>query len=295
MKLKGKILLITCVVILILSSVVYANSTFVQQTINVVFNKVNISVNGEKVEADNILYNGTTYVPIRSVAEMLSKEVQWNNETKTVEIIDSNKITAKVSSVTDGDTFRVIINNKEDKVRLIGVDTPESVHPDESKNTEFGKTASNYTKSQLENKDVILELDIQERDKYGRLLAYVYLNDEMFNETLLIEGYARVSTYPPNVKYVDNFTKLEKQARESNKGLWALEENQQTQQNVENNTVEDNIKSSEIQYVGSNESNKYHKVNCRWAKKIKPENLIEFKTKEEAESKGYIPCKVCNP
>ncbi|MED0678713.1 thermonuclease family protein [Aneurinibacillus thermoaerophilus] len=136
-----------------------------------------------------------------------------------------NSITTKVIKVIDGDTFVVKINNKEEKVRLIGVDTPETVHP--SKPVQYyGPEASAYTKKRLEGKTVTLEFDVQQRDKYGRLLAYVWLGNEknkkaeMFNQTLVKEGYAQVATFPPNVKYTDSFVKLQKEAREAGKGLW---------------------------------------------------------------------------
>ena len=126
----------------------------------------------------------------------------------------------KVVRVVDGDTFIIDYNGTEERVRLIGVDTPESVHPDESKNTEDGIKMSNYTKDRLQGKIVKLELDVQERDKYGRILAYVYIDDKMYNKELLELGYAKVATYPPNVKYVDDFTKIQKEARENKVGLW---------------------------------------------------------------------------
>lgn len=128
----------------------------------------------------------------------------------------------EVVSITDGDTFEINYNGTKTKVRLIGVDTPESVHPDSKKNNEYGKQASNYTKSLLEGKTVKLEFDVSPTDKYGRLLAYVYLeNGEMLNEKLLKEGYAQVATYPPNVKYVENFKSIQKEARENKVGFWA--------------------------------------------------------------------------
>lgn len=125
-----------------------------------------------------------------------------------------------VVRVVDGDTIVVKYNGVDEKVRLIGIDTPESVHADESKNTEEGVLVSDYTKKMLTGKKVGLEFDVSKRDKYGRLLAYVYLDGEMYNKILLKEGYATVATYPPNVKYVDEFVKLQKEARENNKGLW---------------------------------------------------------------------------
>lgn len=129
----------------------------------------------------------------------------------------------KVVRVVDGDTLIIDYNGTEERVRLIGVDTPESVHPDKEKNTEFGTTASNFSKDLLTDKYVKIELDVQERDQYGRLLAYIYLDDVMVNKLLLQEGYAKVATYPPNVKYVDDFTAIQEEARNNKKGLWGLE------------------------------------------------------------------------
>ncbi|KGF08636.1 hypothetical protein HMPREF1635_06940 [Clostridiales bacterium S5-A14a] len=117
--------------------------------------------------------------------------------------------------VVDGDTIVVLMDGKKEKVRMIGIDTPESVHPDKSKNTPMGKIASKYTKDHLEGQYVRLETDVQERDKYGRILAYVYLDDKMFNKTLLEEGLANLMTIPPNVKYVDEFKRIESERENS--------------------------------------------------------------------------------
>jgi micrococcal nuclease len=129
-----------------------------------------------------------------------------------------------VTRVVDGDTIIVNIDGTDERVRLTGIDTPESVHPDSGKNVPYGKTASDFTKEALEGKYVTLELDAQERDRYGRLLAYVYTDGKMFNETLLSEGHAKVATFPPNVRYADTFTELQKDARERGVGLWAVGE-----------------------------------------------------------------------
>ena len=141
--------------------------------------------------------------------------VEKDDESQTV-----NAEEYQVVRVVDGDTIVVNFNGKEEKVRLIGVDTPESVHPDKSKNTEEGVKASEYTKERLSNKSVKLEFDVQERDKYGRLLAYVYIDGIMYNKELLEKGYAKVATYPPNVKYVDELKELQKNAREQKVGIW---------------------------------------------------------------------------
>lgn len=121
-----------------------------------------------------------------------------------------------VEYVYDGDTFKI----NGEKIRLIGVDTPESVHRDESRNTEEGKIASNFSKDTLTGKDVYLEYDVQECDDYGRTLAYVYLDGKLYEDILLEKGYARAMTIVPNVKYADHFAELQRTARESNMGFW---------------------------------------------------------------------------
>lgn len=142
------------------------------------------------------------------------------NTVENVEISESNQY--EVISVVDGDTFKINYNGTTTKVRLIGVDTPESVSSNKSKNNKYGVEASNYTKERLEGETVYLEFDVQQTDKYGRLLAYVYLEDgTMYNKELLEKGYAQIATYPPNVKYVDEFTQIQKQAEENRVGFWA--------------------------------------------------------------------------
>jgi len=123
----------------------------------------------------------------------------------------------KVARVVDGDT--IVLNNGE-RIRYIGIDTPETVHP--SKPVEyFGKEASEANKKLVEGKRVRLEYDVQRVDQYGRTLAYVYLENGTFVNAWLVEnGYARVSTYPPNVKHQQRFLELEQKARESKVGLW---------------------------------------------------------------------------
>ena len=127
----------------------------------------------------------------------------------------------EVIKVVDGDTIQIMFNGKKERLRLIGIDTPESVHSDESKNTEEGRIASEYVKTFLEGKYVTLEFDVEERDQYDRLLAYVYLDGEMVNKKIIRDGYASLETVPPNVKYVDEFTTLLKEAKDAKRGLWA--------------------------------------------------------------------------
>lgn len=126
----------------------------------------------------------------------------------------------KVTKVVDGDTIKIRFNEKEETIRLIGIDTPESVHSDSNKNIPEGSIASDYTKDKLEGKEVKLEFDVQPKDKYNRYLAYVFIDGKMFNKELLEKGYARLSTFPPNIKYVDDFTKIQKEAINKNIGFW---------------------------------------------------------------------------
>ena len=109
---------------------------------------------------------------------------------------------ANVTRVIDGDTIEVALDNEIVAVRLIGIDTPETVNPTEPVEC-YGPAASRFTTSALEGRPVRLEFDVERLDRYGRTLAYVWLDSELFNETLVARGFAQVTTYPPNVRYVD--------------------------------------------------------------------------------------------
>lgn len=123
---------------------------------------------------------------------------------------------AKVTRVVDGDTVEITGGIR---VRYIGMNAPESVASGKPVGC-FGKEASDKNKELVQGKEVRLEKDVSETDKYGRLLRYVYVGDVFVNDELVREGYARVSTYPPDVKYQNQFLESEKYARENNLGLW---------------------------------------------------------------------------
>ena len=128
----------------------------------------------------------------------------------------------EVTDIIDGDTIWVNVDGEHEKIRLLCIDTPESVHPDKSKNTEEGEYASDRVKNLLEGESVYLEYDASPEDKYGRMLAYVYLDDgeTMIERILLSEGLASIMTVQPNSKYADEFYKIQKKAREEGKGFW---------------------------------------------------------------------------
>lgn len=181
----------------------------------------------------------------------------------------------KVTHVSDGDTITVNYNGTNEKVRLIGIDTPESVHPDASRNVPEGKIASQFTKSQLLDKNVYLEFDIQQRDKYGRLLAYVYIDGHMFNKTLLEKGYAKIATFPPNVKYVDEF-----RAITSDGSAYNPNNNNQNNKNNTGKLIKGNIKTKI-----------YHLPGQQSYDKISEENTVYFATEAEAIAAGYRKAK----
>ena len=126
---------------------------------------------------------------------------------------------ALVTRVIDGDTVEVDFQGRTFTVRLIGIDTPESVAPDEPVQC-FAVEASSYTTQRLDGERVRLQFDVERIDPYGRTLAYVWLGSELFNETLVREGYAFVTTYPPNVRYVDRFRAAQREARSEGRGAW---------------------------------------------------------------------------
>ena len=129
----------------------------------------------------------------------------------------------EVTKITDGDTIHVHIGSSDETVRLIGIDTPESVDP-RSPVECFGLEASAHLKELIPvGTEVRLVRDVEARDRYDRLLAYVYrVSDDLFvNLQMAADGYAALLTYPPNVAHVDDFTAAVTSAREGGRGLWA--------------------------------------------------------------------------
>lgn len=124
-----------------------------------------------------------------------------------------------VVRVVDGDTIHVQLGERVEKVRYIGVNTPEVHHPTKGEEP-GGREAAEVNRSLVQGKTVRLEIDVRERDRYGRLLAYVWVGDVMINAELVRLGYAQVMTIPPNVRYQEMLLKLQREAREAGRGLW---------------------------------------------------------------------------
>ena len=202
-------------------------------------------VDGREVRMDvspRLVPPGRVVLPARFVAEAFGYGVGWDAAARAVLIGPPGRLPgvpdvpavleARVRRVVDGDTVEVEVGGRKEKVRLIGVNCPELSHPGLGiAEQPFGREAAEYTRKRLEGQVVWLEPDVSERDRYGRLLAYVWLDRPwnrteaevrrwMFNAELLLEGYAQVMTVPPDVRYADLFVRLAREAREAGKGLW---------------------------------------------------------------------------
>lgn len=205
----------------------------------------------------------------------------------------NGEMTATVERVVDGDTFET---STGEKVRLIGVDTPETVKPNHPVEP-YGKEASNYTKQLLTGQKVTLKFDVEPFDKYKRLLAYVYLPDGTFvNEKLVREGYARIMTIPPNVACADLFLEAERDAREHDRGLWALASADQTKpaapQKQQTSTEQSDTapKGKPIKgNINSKGEKIYHLPGTANYERTKAEEW--FATEEEAQAAGFRAAK----
>jgi micrococcal nuclease len=123
----------------------------------------------------------------------------------------------RVVGVNDGDTITVIWGGKREKVRLIGIDAPELWQ------SPWGQRSKQYLSELLKTTQwsVYLEFDVEKRDIHGRLLSYVWTSDKrMINVQVLSEGYAMLYTFPPNIRYVDEFKKAQEEARRKGLGIW---------------------------------------------------------------------------
>lgn len=150
-----------------------------------------------------------------------ASEIKIPFEKECVNVCNVGDEWYRVVKVIDGDTFWVEGNNRRFKVRIIGVDAPETRNSRYKKQGYYGQEAKDFVRNLIDGKFVRLEYDVQTIDKYQRDLAYVYLEDGTFlNEVLLQGGYAVVATFPPNIRYVEYFLQVQREARESRRGLW---------------------------------------------------------------------------
>lgn len=174
-----------------------------------------------------IIYAVIIFIFLFSFILYLSnKEARVNPKVETANVSSVNKLNNNpeypVTRVIDGDTIIVDINGKDEKLRLIGVNTPETVDP-RKKVQCFGREANNFVKNMLTGKSVTLEADPtqSDRDKYGRLLRYVYLDDILVNEEIISSGYGYEYTYQIPYKFQSEFKASEAYAKDGGIGLWA--------------------------------------------------------------------------
>ena len=172
---------------------------------------------------------------VKNDTDLFSGQGSGTGGTSAEELQAEGVEEAELTSITDGDTIWVRLNGEKEKIRLLEINTPESVHSDESRNTTFGEEASDYMKSLLEDVDTLyLTRDETDRDQYGRLLRMVWLEkpEDPFDETeireksvnarLILEGYALPVEFDDH-SYVELFRQFQEEAMEGERGLWAEE------------------------------------------------------------------------
>jgi micrococcal nuclease len=152
-------------------------------------------------------------------ALLYQKETGILPEWRVPDAIPESTAEVRVARVIDGDTFEI---EGGGRVRLIGVDTPESVKPNTPVEC-YARESSEYLKSLIEGKAVRLERDRTDRDRYARLLRYVYLKDTFINEIIVREGYAESIAYRPDTRLQARLDEAERQAKAEHRGRWATQ------------------------------------------------------------------------
>ncbi|AOH54088.1 hypothetical protein ABE28_006965 [Peribacillus muralis] len=205
--------------------------------------------------------------------------------------------TAKIVRVVDGDTVKIkLANGNEETVRLLLIDTPETVHPSKPVQP-FGPEASKFTKNLMPaGSTVEVETGIGERDKYGRLLAYFYVDGKMVNKLLLEKGLARVAyVYAPNTKYLAELESIQKQAQKGRIGIWSIED-YATSKGFDDSKTDEAPKEESIETTGcSNPKIKgninskgykiYHLPSGQYYEITKPEKM--FCNEQDAQDAGF--------
>lgn len=149
-----------------------------------------------------------------------SEEPGGYEEATVTRVVDGDTIEVSVTGVVEGPGAGSARPGGTYDVRLIGIDTPESVHPQQPVEC-FGREASAAAKALLEGESVKMVTDISDTDRYDRLLRYVYLGAEMANARLVANGYAYAYTYPPDIRWSELFVQLQREARANGRGLWS--------------------------------------------------------------------------
>lgn len=182
----------------------------------------------------------------------------------------------KVARVVDGDT--IVLDNGI-TIRYIGVDSPESHDP--TKPVEFMSTeATEHNRRLVEGQDLHLEYDVERLDRYGRTLAYVYVDTLFVNADMVRSGCAKVLRIPPNTRYANYFVTCQHQAQEAGRGLWSS--------SAAHAFVSTQPATDAAKYYVTKSGSKYHRGGCKYLSK----SAIEIMP-EDAVARGYGPCSAC--
>ncbi len=189
----------------------------------------------------------------------------------------SNELLAReslVKKIIDGDTIQL---DTGEIVKYIGIEAPE-INLKEGRSEFFAKEAKKFNHKLVFLKKVHLEFDKEQKDKEGRMLAYVYVKKIFVNAELVKLGYAKATPSPPNEKHKAMFLDYEKKAMASEKGLW-----------------QEQKKDTEISYIGNKRTYTFHRPSCKSVDKISEKSKIIFRNRSDAIKIGYIPDKACKP
>ena len=188
---------------------------------------------------------------------------------------DAGSLRVKVHWVDDGDT--IVVAGGE-RVRYLGINTPEVAHKDEP-GEPFGDEAKAFNKKLVQGRWINLELAEQQRDPYGRLLAYVFLADGTFvNGELVRQGYAHLLRKQPKLRYWERLLALQRQALKEKKGMWSLP-----------------VVKPEKFYIGNKRSWIFHRPHCQFGRKTAAGNRLRFRDRYEALYHGFSPGRRCKP
>lgn len=157
-------------------------------------------------------------VPALTAIALIAQGCRETEPATSTEV--SQRTEGLVTTVVDGDSIHVILGGRAERLRLIGVDAPELAHPDQPGEC-FGQEAALFTQQSLKGRSVLIELDVERRDRFDRLLAYVFLGSSFFNETLVARGFAIERSYPPNLAHQEELRSAEIDARKDRRGLWS--------------------------------------------------------------------------
>ncbi|MEM7609775.1 MAG: thermonuclease family protein [Myxococcota bacterium] len=131
----------------------------------------------------------------------------------------ADRVPVELASITDGDTLRVRLDGRSERVRLVGIDTPETENSPRGPQP-FADEATDALRSLVRDRSLSLAFDTERRDRFGRLLAYLYADDTFVNAEMIREGWARPLTVPPNVRHAERFAALAAEARQARRGIW---------------------------------------------------------------------------